>query len=896
MRTGEWEIGWPGRLSRHNLIYRTPPTDPTQGIPLGNGDLGALIWCDESRIIIVLNKCDLWDDAKFKRFRNWNPDEEERSTTLRHGCRIILDFRIPVFDVFYLSDFKGELSLAEATLTLRASGPFGAVSFRAFLSHDEGILCCSVDSRLKEDSPTDIVLERYGSRTFSHWYSLVRRDARIGLKGTGALASRDLLCVTHRLTSGTFAAACRMIEKEGLKATVSRDHSRAVRLSLSGNRRKKFSFMATVTPPLRKDPVKAVKAQLEDARKEGRARLLSRHKKAWKSFWLRSLMESGDDYLDNLWHFTMYSANASQRGPYPGRFTGGLWSWNRDVQQWNFFFHWNQQQLYWPLLAAGHNELLKGYLEYRFRSLPYAKKDAKDLFGAEGAWVSDVCDRRGCNSESEILNHTPVAEIAMEFWRYYRFTGDMKFLKERALPFILEAAAFFASLFEKGEDGLYHAKEGTGYEGWIRLRDSISELACAKSLFNIALRALEEAGVKDPRSGRWAEISKNLAPLPVIRADASMIRTEGGRPVLNIGSFKGEPAQSREVLAAGFGIEEKKMLLSMVSADRDIPAYTGIGHEAGIPPLRVNWDRLRSGDLFEALQILHNPLHNQANFTVKRDTKPYNGIFPCVEFASVFPSGLIGLAQKGSRIFQAAVNTAKLYAPATSGIDPSPIVLARLGLGSELSQMLEQWPENFQFYPNGFTHWGMDIMKAESSLPFKRYLVRDANISSPEEREKRRFLFGSWPFRHISLEAMNILACAMNESLLQSHEGIIRVAPAVPPDSEARFTLHAEGGFVVSAEIREGKPLWIAIRSKLGKTCRIARPWPKAYIFQNGKKIDCRQENFIEFPTKKGDLFLIVPDEGRVSKWETTPVRYEPNKDAKVHSSGRTMLGLPRMF
>ena len=180
IQTGEWEINWPGRVARHDLVYRTPPLDPLQGMALGNGDLGALVWCEPSRIVIVLNKCDLWDDAKSARFHNWDPAEEERSTTLRHGCRLVLDFRTPVFDVFYLADFTARLSLADASLKLRASGPFGSVSFAAFLSHDEGILCGSVDSRLKEDTPLDIVLERYGSRTFSHWYRLVRRDARIG--------------------------------------------------------------------------------------------------------------------------------------------------------------------------------------------------------------------------------------------------------------------------------------------------------------------------------------------------------------------------------------------------------------------------------------------------------------------------------------------------------------------------------------------------------------------------------------------------------------------------------------------------------------------------------------------------------------------------------------------
>src|ERR1035437_6763213 len=58
-KKGEWDIGWPGRVSQYDLVYLSPPVDPMQGIPLGNGELGVLLWCDGSKIIAVLNKSDL---------------------------------------------------------------------------------------------------------------------------------------------------------------------------------------------------------------------------------------------------------------------------------------------------------------------------------------------------------------------------------------------------------------------------------------------------------------------------------------------------------------------------------------------------------------------------------------------------------------------------------------------------------------------------------------------------------------------------------------------------------------------------------------------------------------------------------------------------------------------
>jgi hypothetical protein len=54
--------------------------------------------------------------------------------------------------------------------------------------------------------------------------------------------------------------------------------------------------------------------------------------------------------------------------------------------------------------------------------------------------------------------------------------------------------------------------------------------------------------------------------------------------------------------------------------------------------------------------------------TIKEDLKMVDGIFPGTEWSAIFPSGLLGVSQKGSELFKAAVNTAKLYAPECMGL------------------------------------------------------------------------------------------------------------------------------------------------------------------------------------------------------------------------------------
>ncbi len=870
-RYGTWKMDWPGRVSRHDLVFLSPPEDPVQGMPIGNGEIGVLCWFESSKVIFAMNKSDLWDDAKFGRFRNWHPKQEEFSTTLRHGGRIILDFKLPIFDLFYLKDFKGRINLTEAAIEFSASGPFGSVSFKGFVDHSSGIFHAQVSSKLKENLPLEIKVRRYGSRTFSHWYHQLNRNPELGLKGTKAFADKDGAYVTHKLTSGTFAAGCQVISTNQLKTSYTVEDSHTSTVILKGLNNKKLTFLAAVTSPLSSNPIPIVKKEIVAVRKLGSVAMFAAHKKAWKEFWLRSLMEFGDDYLDSLWHITMFYDACSQRGKYPGRFINGLWTWNRDVQNWNFYFHWNQQQVYWPLNAAGHHDLVDSYLNYRFNSLPYARQDAKTAFKADGAIVSDVCERRGYNSEGEFHNHTPAAQVAMEFWRQYKFTGDKDFLKTKAWPFIRDAAYFFESLFVKEKDGKYHAKEGTGYEGWILLHDCVSELVYARVLFTTALEAMAEVGQDEPRAKKWREILDHLAPLPTVKADKGFLQ----KGKLNRGWFKGDPALSDKLLAAGFGIKEKKWLTSFLSETPAGPA---------------------SESLFEMINL--NEGKPAMPDSYRDDFRCNDGIFPWVENSAVFPSGLVGLAQKGTDLFKTTANTVKSFACPGMGWFPLGITLARLGLAREARKVINSWPMLWQFFSNGWGHYGpLAIMKTESSVPnrISHMGMRDASRSE-KEWQKHKFSFRMYPFRHMGMEAMSVFAGAINESLLQSHDGTLRVAPAVTSDQNARFTLHAQDGFVVSSEIENGKPQWIGIESKFGKTCRLANPWPKAFIYENGKKVNDLAGKTIEFSTIPGKLYLIVPDEKTMKNWKTASVQYPRNENAKTHSSGYASLGLPRLF
>jgi alpha-L-fucosidase 2 len=855
-KSATWDITWPGRVSQYDLVYLSPPVDPLQGIPLGNGETGVLFWCEDSKLIAVVNKSDLWDDAKFGPFHNWNGEEEDYSTTQRHACRIVIDFKFPVFNTLYLTGFKAKLNLADGSLSLEGSSAFGKVGLKAFLDHQSGILFYELTSDLNENVPVDVAIERFGSRTFSHWYHQINRDATIGIAGTEAIADNSGAYITQKLSSGTFAAGGSVLKSNDLTVNYSREHSRLANIKLSGNQTKSAQFAFSVTSPANESPVTELKNTILASKEKGIESYRTANVEIWKSIWNRSMMDYGDDYLNNLWYLTIFYANASQGGKYPGRFNNGIWSWSRDVQNWNFYFHWNQQQLSWPLNAAGFHDLINPYLDFRFKSLPQAKKDAKEYFNSNGAFISDVTERRGYNSSGEKINHTPIAEIALDFWRQYQYTGDKKFLSEKALPFMLEAARFYETILVKESDGRYHATEGSGYEGWIKLKDGLTELTYAHTLFSSVLDALKAAGINLPEAAKWKEITEHLAPLPILKTDEETIKgTETGYQ-LNRGFFKGETVPTNEILAAGWGIKEQKMLTT----------YFPVGKS----------DTIRS--------------RNYPN----NGLKLLDGIFPSVPSSPVFPSGLVGLAQKDSLVFKQIKTSMLLYGPEITGWDPVSIVMARLGLSKELALDLERFPGRWQIYCNGWGHWGLEEeVNKDAAWFFRTNTVKDVDPKSKDEK----FPLPMWPFRHMSMEAMSVLATAMNESLLQSYDGILRVFPAFPDNKNGRFTLHAKGGFIVSSEIKSGKTQWIAIRSLLGNPFKLVLPWQKGMAQSSLRKTGQKLSgDIVEVKTKVNELITIIPEGKDMQTWSSESENPLPNEKVKYHSSGKTQLGIPRMF
>jgi alpha-L-fucosidase 2 len=104
------------------------------------------------------------------------------------------------------------------------------------------------------------------------------------------------------------------------------------------------------------------------------------------------------------------------------------------------------------------------------------------------------------------------------------------------------------------------------------------------------------------------------------------------------------------------------------------------------------------------------------------------------------------------------------------------------------------------------------------------------------------------------------LPVVINECLMQSYDGTIRLFPNWPPEKDAEFyNLRAAGAFLVSATNEKGKVKGIKIISEAGGRLKILLPWKEGAIITSDDGKSKIKSEFFETDTKKGEKICLKP-------------------------------------
>ena len=884
------EVDYQAYLAQHDVVYLSPANGGYNGMPIGNGDLGAMVWTESDKLVWAVNKCDLFDDSPATNFGCWDSDWEEKVTCLRSACRLTISNSLPSFDQTYLADYEQRLDLHKAEVDLRSQTPFSKVQTESFVDAATKCLVIRYHDETEEQSPRTISLSRWGSRVFAHWYVKILRDPTIGLKGTETQADGRTAVIMQETRSLRFAVACRISADES--ATWERLHSRELQCRLDPDRDSRITiYLSVVNSEEDEDPVQKAVENVRKAEAVGFDRIRQQHHDRWHEFWSRSFIDIPDKYAENLWYLNLYILGSSATGRYPPNNNSGIWTWNHDYRAWNHYFHWNNDYLTWPVYAAGHPELARSYLEMAFAGLPNAKADARKYHDSSGALYADVCDRRGYQdpgSEDSLgysqafYNLTVGAMLALDCWRYYRYTADETFLQNRAYPIMSAACQLYLDLLRIEDDGLYHLPGSHPYEhpGQYLVRDCITDLAAIKASFPVTAQVASEYGNHE-FAAKLKEVVDNLVDFEIIDLPACYVNNNTEKPTYSHGLMN-------------LAIDDPRMICAGRRTSDNVAVYT------------------------------------QEDATIGRV-----GLFPQTQDAPICPFGVIGLKDRSTELFSVARTTVEANWGTQMGMSIClcPISFARLGMGEQAMQAVQMMITSFQQFRQGF---GTDypvkpVPVKELGDAFKKKYTGDESTKSsvfdqhgPRSPlgidmtrdcvsvDRRNFIevinsndewiwFPSIPLTHFMQTGGCAIQTGINEMLLQSHEEVIRIAPAVPPQFDGTFVLLAQGGFEVTARIEDGAVRFAAIKAQRDGTCCLDNPWHDRAGSVNiiphdkagGKKMRLDGAE-VSFSARTGQEYLILPDS------ESEPIDVvrppcEPKRKKPRHGHGR-LIGIEKEF
>jgi hypothetical protein len=219
----------------------------------------------------------------------------------------------------------------------------------------------------------------------------------------------------------------------------------------------------------------------------------------------------------------------------------------------------------------------------------------------------------------------------------------------------------------------------------------------------------------------------------------------------------------------------------------------------------------------------------------------------------VWPYNIIG---DTSPLFPLALRTFA-HRPNSSAVDWSfdPIQAARLHLGSDVASTLSETTQKFQGFVNGMAKW-------EASA--KEFYV----------------------------EQTAVVADALQEALVQDYDGIIRIAPAIPPGWDFDGSVYVRGKTKISVQTRDGSVTGVFVEAGAAQKLRIRNPWPNEHVdvmsADTGKAIVSSTGTFLEFATAAGAVYILERHGKGGAHLE--PISGTPAKLAKRF--GRVQIGL----
>ncbi|MCK5271682.1 MAG: glycoside hydrolase family 95 protein [Sedimentisphaerales bacterium] len=467
-----------------SLWYDQPAQNWLEALPVGNGRLGAMVFSGVEKERLQLNEDTVWDGHKRDRVnpealkalpqvQQWLFEGKNDEATKLAGRKMmgiperiksyqsLADLRLTFHNNAKASNYRRELDLD--TGIVRVSYKLGTASFEreVFASAVDGVIVV----RIRSDRPGRINFEATLNRQKNFATKAVAPDKLI-LSGwcdrQGVKFEAHVLVINE---GGTVTAQGKKVAVKGADA---------VTLLIAG---------ATNYQKWHKaggDPKALCRDYLDKAGKKDYAALRGRHVRDHQKLFRRVTLDLGRTDVSKLptnerlealkqggkdpalvalyFQYGRYLLMGSSR---PGCLPANLQGiWNRHMKApWNSDFHTNinLQMNYWPAEVCNLAECHEPLFDFMESLVDSGNRTAKLHYGADGWVVHHLSDVWGFTTPADgVWGVWPMgaAWLCQHPYEHYLYSGDKKFLAERAYPLMRGAARFLLDFLVAVPEGV----------------------------------------------------------------------------------------------------------------------------------------------------------------------------------------------------------------------------------------------------------------------------------------------------------------------------------------------------------------------------------------------------------------------------------------------------------
>ena len=719
-----------------------------EGIPLGNGMLGALIWEKDGKLRFSLDRADLWD---LRPMENLDRPEWSFSWVKQQWEKNTYEKVQQIFDAPYDRN-PAPSKIPGAALEFNISKFGKAKSFILDIS--------TATCRIEWES--GVAMEAFvNAEKTTGWFRFTGLDSYLifdllppsysrpaDSTSVDSHSGQDLYLLGYEPGESMAEQNHVMYQQKGWGAF-------SYQVSLRFSEKKGTTegcWSISSDYPNGEKQVPAAE-QTASAMAAGYSEELKGHKEWWKNYWMQSSVSIPDTTLLKQWYLEMYKLGAATGNGAPPISLQAVWTAdNGKLPPWKGDFHHdlNTQLSYWPAYSSNHLEQERSYIDWLVKNRPEFERYTRTFYQKRGLNVPGVTTLTGQPMGGWIqysFGPTVSAWLGHHFYLHWRYTMDREFLEKEAYPWIRDVAVFFTDIAEQGDNGLKKLP-----------------LSSSPEIFNNSRQA-------------WFDNTTNF--------DLGLIRWTFEKAA----ELAGELGNKEEA-------EQWQKELDLWP-DFDIDPATGFTFIKGVP---------------------YNESHRHFSHLI-----------------GFHPLGVVDWSkgEEDQKIIKSTIETLDRIGPDWwCGYSYSWLgnLKARAFDGEGAAEALRTFSECFclknSFHVNG------DQTKSGKS---------------------------KFVYRPFTLEGNFAFASGLQEMLIQSHTGVVRLFPAIPGSwKDLSFTkLRTEGAFLVSAEMKNSKVNEVEIIAEKGGEIKIMNPFENQEI--NASSPFQINDKIISIKTSPGQKIKMTP-------------------------------------